>query len=125
MAVHSTLALKLGDLMQVHFPTSNPSAGVTAVVRNCTDDCLGVEFLSQLPSGYQSPKSRELPRNSCNPKTLFASLRRKQLERKQVHREIEALNLAIPLLTDDENKNPESSMPRRPNLEVRPWPSRF
>jgi hypothetical protein len=123
MAVHSTLPLKPGDMMQLYFPTSNPS-GVTAVVRNRTDDCFGLEFISQLPSGYQSPESSELPRNSCSPKTLFASLRRKQLEIKQVHTEIEALNLAILLLADDEKKNPESPMPCRPNLDVRPWPSR-
>jgi hypothetical protein len=122
MAVHSTLSLKPGDLMQVHFPTSDPIA-VTAVVRNRIDDCLGLQFVSQLPSGYQSPKSSELPRSSCNPKNLFASLRRKQLEIKQVRREIEALNLAIPLLADDERKNPESSMPSPLKLEVRPWPS--
>ncbi len=122
MAVHSTLPLEPGDMMQVHFPTSNP-CGVTAVVRNRTDDCFGLAFVSQLPSGYQSPESSELPRNSCNPKTVFASLRRKQLEIKQVQREIKALNLAILLLADDEKKNPESPMPRRPKLEVRPWPS--
>lgn len=122
MAVHSTLPLKPGDLMQVHFPTPNPS-GVTAVVRNRTDDCLGLEFVAQLPPSNHLPESRELPRNSCNPKTLFASLRRKQLEIKQVLREIEALKLAILLLADDENKNPESSMPSHPKLKVRPWPA--
>ena len=119
MVVHSALPLKPGDLMQVHFPTSNPS-GVTAVVRNRTDDCFGLEFISQLPSGNQSP---EIPRNSCDPKALFATLRRKQREIKQVRKEIEALNLAIFLLADNEKKNPESSTPRRPKLEVRPWPS--
>jgi len=119
MAVHSTLSLKPGDLMQVHFPTSTPS-GVTAIVRNRTDNCFGLEFISQLPSGNQSP---ELPRNSCDPKTLFASLRRKQLKIKQVQKEIEALKLAILLLADDEKKNPESSVPCHPKLEVRPWPA--
>ena len=120
MAVHSGLPLKPGDLMQVHFPTSNPS-GVTAVVRNRTDDCFGLEFVSQLPSGSQSP---EKPRNSCDPKTLFPSLRRKQLEIRQVQKEIEALTLAILLLADDEKKTTEPSTPRRPNSEVRPWPPR-
>jgi hypothetical protein len=55
----------------------------------------------------------------------LAGLRRKQLEIKQVQMEIEALNLAILLLADnDENKNPELSLPRHPELEIRPWPSR-
>ena len=119
MAVHSTLPLKPGDLMQVHFPTSNPS-GVMAVVRNQIDDCFGMEFVSQLPSRNQSP---ELPRNSFDPKTLFASLRRKQLEIKQVQKEIEALKLTILLLADDEKKNPGPSMPCHPKLELRPWPA--
>ena len=138
MAVHSTLALKPGDLMQVQFPISNPSA-VTAVVRNCKDDCFGLEFLPQLSSGDRTlnqskfvcnpvgggtPDSRALASYPCNPETLLAGLRRKQLEIKQVQREIEALNLAILLLADDEKKNPESSLPRRPELETRPWPSR-
>ena len=137
MAVHSTLALKPGDLMQVQFPISNPSA-VTAVVRNRKDDCFGLEFLPQLssgdrtlnqstfvcnPAGDGTPESQALARYSCHPKTLLAGLRRKQLEIKQVQREIEALNLAILLLADDEKKNPESSLPRHPELARRPWPS--
>lgn len=136
MAVHSTLALKPGDRMQVHFPISNPS-GVTAVVRNRKDDCFGVEFLPQLspgdrtlnqsnfvcnPTGGGTPKSQPSERNSCNPETLFAGLRRKQLEIQQVQREIEALNLVIPLLADDQRKHSESSPPRRPEPETRPWP---
>jgi hypothetical protein len=44
---------------------------------------------------------------------------------KHVRREIEALNLAIVLLAEDEKKNPVSSvLPRRRELETRPWPSR-
>src|SRR3982074_3182902 len=65
MALHSTLGLKPGDLMQVEFPTSNPS-GVVAVVRNHNDDCFGVEFLSRLPSRYGTlNKSNQ----TCDPKT--------------------------------------------------------
>jgi hypothetical protein len=137
MAVHSTLDLKPGEKMQVQFQT-NP-AGVTAVVRNRKNDCFGLEFLPQLssgdrtlnqskfvcnPTGGGTPESQALARHSCNPKTLLAGLRRKQLEIKQVQREIAALDLAILLLADDENKTPESSVPRRPELEMRPWPSR-
>ena len=137
MAVHSTLASKPGDKMQVQFQT-NPS-GVTAVVRNRKDDCFGLEFLPELSSGDRTlnqskfvcnlaeggtPESQALARHSCNPKTLLAGLRRKQLEIKQVQREIAALNLVILLLADDEKKNTESSLPRRPELKMRPWPSR-
>ena len=136
MAVRSTLALKLGDKMQVQFQT-NPS-GVTAVVRNRKDDCFGLEFLPQLPAadrtlhqstfvrnlaGGGTSESQESARHLCSPKTLLAGLRRKLLEIEQVQREIDALNLSILLLADDEKKNPESSLLRRPKLEMRPWPS--
>jgi hypothetical protein len=113
MALHSTLGLKPGDLMQVEFPTSNPS-GVMAVVRNHKDDCFGVEFLSQLPS---RDKPLNKSNHSCDPKTLLAGLRRKQLEIMQVQREIEALNLAVPLLADDKRECAESSLPHGSELD--------
>ena len=119
MALHSPLGLKPGDLMQVEFPTSNPS-GVMAVVRNHKDDCFGVEFLSQLPSRH---KTLNKSNQTCNPKTLLAGLRRKQLEIMQVQREIEALNLAIPLLADDQKESAESPLPHPSELDRRPWPS--
>ncbi len=114
MALHAPVALKPGDWMQLQFPTS-PSR-VTAVVRNRTGECLGLEFLTQLPpdneasdrskclrsSGLDgSPELRRSVGNSCNPQTLYAGLRRKQEELRQVQKEIEALNMAIPLLADD------------------------
>jgi hypothetical protein len=134
MAVHSTLALEPGDLMQVQFPISNPST-IRAVVRNRKDDCFGLEFLPPLssgdppnsvcnPAGADEAESKAVASYSCNPGTVFAGLRRKQLQIKQVRREIGALNLAILLLAEDEKKTPVSSLPRRPELETRPWPSR-
>ena len=112
MALRSTLGLKPGDLMQVEFPTSNPS-GVMAVVRNHKDDCFGVEFLKQLPSRDKTLKSNQ----TCDPKTLFAGLSRKKLEIIEVQREIEALSLAIPLLADDKKKCAESSLPHGSKLD--------
>jgi hypothetical protein len=110
MALHSPLGLKPGDLMQVEFPTSNPS-GVMAVVRNHKDDCFGVEFLSQLPSRHRLNKSNQ----TCDPKTLLAGLRRKRVEITQ--REIEALNLVILLLADDKKERAESSLPHHFELD--------
>jgi len=136
MAVHSSLAFEPGDLMQVQFPISNPST-IRAVVRNRKDDCFGLEFLPQLPSGERTlnqsqfvynppasgtPESPALASFLCNPETVLACLRRKQLQIKQVQREIEALKLASVLLADDEKKNPVSSLPRRREGETRPWP---
>jgi len=139
MAVHSALALNPGDLMQVEFPISK-SSGVRGVVRNRKDDCFGVEFLPQLnpgdralnqstlvrnPLGSGAPKSPTLERRLCTREALLASVHRKQLEMKQLKKEIEALNLAIPLLADDEKKSSGTSLPRRPKLQIRPWPSQF
>jgi len=45
MALHVRIAATLGDLLQLQFPTSPPTA-ITAVVRNRTGDYLGVEFLA-------------------------------------------------------------------------------
>jgi len=118
MALHAPVALNPGDLMQLQFPTSTPSR-VTAVVRNRTGECLGLEFLTQLPADNEardrskclrssgldgSPELRRSVGNSCNPQTLYAGLRRKQEELRRVQREIEALNMAIPLLADDETE---------------------
>ena len=118
MALHAPVALKPGDVVQLQFPTSTPSH-VTAVVRNRTGECLGLEFLTQLPPDNEakdrssclrssvldgSPELRRSVGNSCNPQTLYAGLRRKQEELRQVQREIEALNMAILLLADDDRE---------------------
>src|ERR1035438_278351 len=116
MALHAPVALYPGDVMQLQFPTSTP-ARVKAVVRNRTGECLGLEFLTQLPPDNNeardrsrflrssllsgSPELRKCAPDSCNPQTLYAGLRRKQEELRQVQREIEALKMAIPLLSDD------------------------
>jgi hypothetical protein len=135
MALHASVALKPGDVMQLQFPTSTPSR-VTAVVRNCTGECLGLEFLTQLPpdneardrskclrsSGLDgSPELRRSVGNSCNPQTLYAGLRRKQEELRQVQREIEALNMAIPLLADDAAELSRLSVRGRLEPDTRPW----
>jgi hypothetical protein len=79
-----------------------------------------VQFLSQTPS---RDRTLNKSNHSCDPKTLLAGLRRKQLEIMQVQREIEALNLAILLLADDKRECAESSLPHGSELDRRPWPS--
>jgi hypothetical protein len=118
MALHAKIALRTGDLMQLQVPTS-PPFDITAVVRNRAGECLGLEFLPQPPLpndlGEQekllrssapggSPELRQFVRVSCNPQTLYAALSRKQQELRHVQREIEALNVAILLLADDEDE---------------------
>ena len=118
MALHAPIALNPGDLMQLQFPTPTPSPRVKAVVRNRTGQCLGLEFLTQLPpDNGEGDLSRFAPSSvlggsresggsvhSCNPQTLYAGLRRKQEELRQVQREIEALNMVILLLADNEKE---------------------
>lgn len=135
MALRALVALNPGDLMLLQFPTSVPSQ-VKAVVRNRTGESLGLEFLTQLPpeseamvrSGFLpssvvggSPELRTSVRSSCNPQTLYAGLRRKQEELRKVQREIEALHVAITLLTDDEEQVSRLSPPCPSDLE----PARF
>jgi hypothetical protein len=118
MALRAPVDLKPGDLLQLHFPTSAPLR-VTAVVRNRTGDCLGLEFLTQLPPDDRAtdrstlrpsrdlggrPELGESGRALCNLQILYARLRRKQQELRQVEREIEALHMAILLLADDEKE---------------------
>jgi hypothetical protein len=135
MALHATLAAKPGDLMQLQFPTSTPSR-VKALVRNRAGECLGLEFVTQLPpdneardrSGFLpssvlggSPELRKSVCDSCNPQTLYAGLRRKQEELRQVQREIEALHMAILLLAEDEKELSKLSVPGWLELHTRPW----
>src|SRR5579864_6671863 len=138
MALRALVTLNPGDLMLLQFPTSVPSQ-VKAVVRNRTGESLGLEFLTQLPAESEamvrsaflpsstpggSPELRTSVRNSCNPQTLYAGLRRKREELRQVQREIEALHVAITLLTDDEAELSQLSPPRPSDLGSRPWPLR-
>jgi PilZ domain len=119
MALHAPVDLYPGDLMHLQFPTSTPSPRVKAVVRNRIGQRLGLEFLTQLPPDNEArdrsrflptpvlSRTPELPKyvlDSGNPQTVYAGLRRKQEELKQLQREIDALNMAILLLADDEDE---------------------
>lgn len=136
MALHAPVGLKPGDLMQLQFPTST-ALRVTAVVRNRTGDCLGLEFLTQLPPDDEgsdrstflhgsvvggSAELQEAAGDPCTLQTLYAGLRRKQEELRQVRKEIEALNMAILLLADGEGEVSRLSMPGRFEQDTRPWP---
>jgi len=114
MALRASIALKPGDLMQLQFPTASPSK-VMAIVRNRAGDRMGLEFLTQLPPDDQKAEAPELPPHQsahqnrpkathrvCDPETLLAGLQRMQDERTQLRREIEALQVAILLLADNE-----------------------
>lgn len=135
MALYASVGLKPGDLLQLKFPTSDPSR-VNAIVRNRIGNCMGLEFLSQLPpddAGSDTAKAlpSPIPANSpepqkavhlCSPQALYAGLRRKQEELKQVQKEIEVLSIAILLLAEDEKDICKLQIPGRMQLDVRPWP---
>jgi len=159
MALHASLALNPGDMMQLQFPTAEPSR-VNAIVRHRRGDLLGLEFLSQLPPDDETkrqlmsmpdPASRQpqttsqaksnAARNTspkqtpaltkpvptktaaaCTPNQLFAGLRRKQEEFRQLEKEIELLSVAILLLAEDDSEIGTLPAPRRLEPANRPWP---
>ena len=134
MALHGCVALNPGDLMELQFPIAEPSR-FNAVVRNRNGNCLGLEFVSQLlpdtnaaadqsrslPGSVLEPsKSRKSLPDSCTPQTLYAGLRRKQDELKQLKKEIEVLSVAILLLAEDEKDLGKLHIPGQWELNIRP-----
>jgi hypothetical protein len=133
MAVQAAVAVQPGDLMQLQLPTSEPSR-VVAIVRNRRGNRLGLEFVSQLPPDdetkhrmkFLSVANTVIPPveaswQTCTAETLNAQLRRKREEQQRLHKEIEALRMAIVLLADDES-NVSVIMPPGVRANVRPWP---
>jgi len=134
MAVQAPVKVEPGDLMQLQLPTSEPSR-VVAVVRNRSGNRVGLEFVSQLPPDDETKhrmkflsvasKSAVSPvpvlQQPCTAETLYAQLRRKREEQQRLHKEIEALRIAIVLLADDEN-HVSVIMPPGQRNGVRPWP---
>ena len=117
MALDANVTLNPGDLMQLQFPTAEPSR-VNAVVRHRNGHRLGLEFLDQLPPddevkgklGLLSPTARvgsnpaKDPTIPCTPHAVHESLRRKKEEFQQLKKEIELLSVAILLLAEDETE---------------------
>jgi hypothetical protein len=133
MALDAKVDLNPGDLMQLQFPTTEPSR-VNAIVRHRNGNRLGLEFLSQLPPDDEtkhqlgslhrpaSKKSASAQAVSvpCTSKTLDERLRRKQEELQQLKREIEVLSIAMLLLAEDEAEI--CKLPHRLELQTNPWP---
>ena len=136
MALDANVALNPGDLMQLQFPTAEPSR-VNAIVRFRNGRRLGLEFLSQLPPDDEAKRqlmalsspAPSRPATSattmmvpCTPQALFEALRRKQEEFRQLQKEIELLSVAILLLAEDENEIGPLPVPARLQSQHRPWP---
>jgi hypothetical protein len=134
MALRASVALKPGDLMQLQFPTAEPSR-VSAVVRYSNGAILGLEFLGQLPPDDETKRHLSalsdsilevpdtMPARPLNPKTVFSSLRKKKEELKQLKREIEILSIAALLLADGESEIAHLPPPPGWESETRPWPT--
>jgi hypothetical protein len=129
MALRASVALNPGDLMQLQFPTAEPSR-VSAVVRYRNGNYMGLEFLSQLPPDdetkeHLSADAAKSPRPAvCTPQSVFEGLRRKQEERRQLQKEIEVLSVAALLLAEDEKEIPAlpTPAPRQPVAAPAPAP---
>jgi len=135
MALNAKLSLEPGDLMQLQFPTTEPSR-VNAIVRHRSGDRLGLEFLSQLPPDDETKQQLQVPANpvrrivtarpkaltvACTPKALHEGLKKKKEELQQLQREIELLSVAILLLAEDETEIQKMPAPRG-LPEHKPWP---
>lgn len=134
MSLQASVAVEPGDLMQLQLPTSEPSR-VVAIVRNRSGNRLGLEFVSQLPPDDETKHRMKflsvasqsvvppaaISEQPCTAETLRAQLRRKREEQQRIHKEIEALRMAIVLLADDEN-NVSALVPHRGRADVKPWP---
>ena len=136
MALDARISLNPGDLMQVQFPTEEPSR-VNAIVRHRNGSHFGLEFLGQLPPDDEtkhqlkalpetlstdSAKTKKKDCGSYTPRELYEGLRRKQEALWKLQKEIDALKMAIRLLAENEKEIGGLSIPQRLQLEQRPWP---
>lgn len=113
MALDAGVDMEPGDLIEVEFPTPYP-VRVMAAVRNRRGHRFGLEFLALpgQPGGLPRNRTAALPeplartvgngdvaaRSSV--KKVLALLDQKLLEIARVQREIDALLIAVPLLSD-------------------------
>lgn len=98
MTLYAGVPLKPGDLMDLEFQTPGGTR-VSAIVRNRTGFCFGLEFLT--PLGVQRPKSAAVAgatpaRTAVVPAALSGGdlrmvLRRKELEIERLRKEIATL----------------------------------
>ena len=89
MTLYAGLALKPGDFMDVEFQTPGRTR-ISAIVRNRTGYCFGLEFLT--PLGAESPKpSGAAPATSQSKADLRSVLKRKEREIERLRSEISTL----------------------------------
>jgi hypothetical protein len=77
MVLYAGVNLKAGDLMQIEFIVPHQSR-VTAMVRNRTGYCYGLEFLTPLPSSSELSRTPELESMSASELDQLISRHRQQ-----------------------------------------------
>ena len=94
MTLYAGLPLKPGDYMEVQFETAG-GARISAVVRNRTGFCFGLEFLTPLSvdprPASASQRMAVTPKPSAPSADLRNVLRSKELEMERLRREIATL----------------------------------
>ena len=89
MTLYAGLALKPGDFMDLEFQTPGRTR-ISAIVRNRTGYCFGLEFLT--PLGVESTNSNEPATATAQSKTdLRSVLKRKEREIERLRSEISTL----------------------------------
>ncbi len=89
MTLYAGLALKPGDFMDLEFQTPGRTR-ISAIVRNRTGYCFGLEFLT--PLGAESPNPSEpAPATPQSKADLRSVLKRKEREIERLRSEISTL----------------------------------
>jgi hypothetical protein len=90
MTLYAGLPLKPGDYMDLEFQTPGRTR-VSAIVRNRTGYCFGLEFLTPLTT--EAPKSsvQVRPPKAAENSDLRTVLRRKEVEMERLRKEISTL----------------------------------
>jgi len=92
MTLYAGLPLKPGDYMDLEFETPGRTR-VSAIVRNRTGYCFGLEFLT--PLGSEAPKAVTVvrPPKTAESGDLRSVLRRKEVEMERLRKEIATLRV--------------------------------
>ena len=88
MTLYAGLALKPGDFMDVEFQTPGRTR-ISAIVRNRTGYCFGLEFLT--PLGAESPEPTRAPVPAQSKSDLRSVLKKKEREIERLRSEISTL----------------------------------
>jgi hypothetical protein len=90
MTLYAGLPLKPGDYMDLEFQTPGRTR-VSAIVRNRTGYCFGLEFLTPLSTETPKASVQVRPPQAAENSDLRTVLRRKEVEMERLRKEISTL----------------------------------